>query len=71
GHIQRGGSPSALDRWLATRMGAYAVDCILDDSTGIMVGEQNHQLVKVPLSETQTKKKVDRYAYSLIRDLAI
>ncbi len=71
GHIQRGGSPSALDRWLATRMGAYAVDCILDNSTGIMVGEQNHQLVKVPLSDTQTKKKVDRYAYSLIRDLAI
>jgi 6-phosphofructokinase 1 len=71
GHIQRGGSPSALDRWLATRMGAYAVDCIIDGSTGFMVGEQNHQLVKVPLSETQQKRVVDRYAESLIRDLAL
>ncbi|MHA2174253.1 MAG: ATP-dependent 6-phosphofructokinase [Candidatus Hodarchaeales archaeon] len=71
GHIQRGGSPSALDRWLATRMGAFAVDCIIDGNTGIMVGEQNHQLVKVPLVETQKKKEVDPYARSLINDLAI
>lgn len=71
GHIQRGGNPSALDRWLATRMGAFAVDCIIEGSTGIMVGEKNHQLVKVPLKETQKKKQVDLYARSLIKDLAI
>ncbi len=71
GHVQRGGSPSALDRWLATRLGAFAIDCILEGSTGIMVGEQNHQLVKVPLKETGKKKSIDQYAYSLIRDLAI
>ncbi len=71
GHIQRGGSPSALDRWLATRMGAFAIDCIIDGSTGIMVGEQNHKLVKVPLKDTQKKKSVNQYALSLIKDLAI
>jgi 6-phosphofructokinase len=52
-------------------MGAFAVDCIIDGNTGIMVGEQNHQLVKVPLVETQKKKEVDPYARSLINDLAI
>ncbi len=71
GHLQRGGSPSAVDRWNATRMGAYAVDCILGGDSGIMVGEQNLKLVKVPLKDTQKKKSIDRYAHSLIRDLAI
>ena len=71
GHVQRGGSPSALDRWLATRLGAFAVDCILNEHTGIMVGEQNHQVVKVPLEETQKKKPIDSYAYGIIHDLAI
>ena len=71
GHVQRGGSPSALDRWLATRLGAFAADCILEGDTGIMVGEQNHQVVKVPLEETQKKKQIDPYAYSILHDLAI
>ena len=71
GHVQRGGSPSALDRWLATRLGAFAIDCILNGDTGIMVGEQNHQVVKVPLKETQKKKHIDSYAYSIIHDLSI
>lgn len=71
GHVQRGGSPSALDRWLATRLGAFAVDCVLQGDSGIMVGEQNHQLVKVPLEETQKKKQIDSYAYEIIQDLAI
>ena len=71
GHVQRGGAPSALDRWLATRLGAFSVDCFLNGDTGIMVGEQNHQLVKVPLIETQKKKPIEKYAFSLIQDLAI
>ena len=71
GHVQRGGSPSALDRWLATRLGSFAVDCVLEGNTGIMVGEQNHQVVKVPLKETQKKKSIDPYAYSIIHDLTI
>ncbi|MFX0126373.1 MAG: ATP-dependent 6-phosphofructokinase [Candidatus Hodarchaeota archaeon] len=71
GHVQRGGSPSALDRWLATRLGAFAVDCVIEGETGIMVGERNHQLVKIPLEDTQKKKPIDSYAYEIIRDLAI
>lgn len=71
GHVQRGGSPSALDRWLATRLGAFAVDCVIEGETGIMVGERNHQLVKIPLEDTQKKKPIDSYAYEIIHDLAI
>ncbi|MFX0084465.1 MAG: ATP-dependent 6-phosphofructokinase [Candidatus Hodarchaeota archaeon] len=71
GHVQRGGAPSARDRWLGTRLGAYAIDCILNGDTGIMVGERCNDLVKVPLEETQKKKSIDKYAYSLIRDLSI
>lgn len=71
GHIQRGGAPSARDRWLGTRLGAFAIDCILNDESGIMVGEKCNKLVKVPLEETQNKKSIDTYAYSLIKDLSI
>ncbi len=71
GHIQRGGSPSARDRWLGTRLGAFAIDCIITGESGIMVGERCNKLVKVPLKETQAKKAIDKYAYSLIQDLSI
>ena len=39
GHIQRGGSPTAADRCLATRLGAYAVKAVVEGETGKMVGE--------------------------------
>ena len=45
GHIQRGGSPCAFDRILASRMGAYAVDLLLQGKGGYCVGIQNEQLV--------------------------
>ena len=38
GHIQRGGNPSALDRIIATRMGSYAVELLLDGKSNIMIG---------------------------------
>ena len=45
GHIQRGGSPCAFDRILASRMGAYAVDLLLQGKGGSCVGIQNERLV--------------------------
>jgi 6-phosphofructokinase 1 len=52
GHIQRGGSPSAFDRLLATRMGVKAVEFLLEGSkTDVMVGLQGQSLVPVPLAE--------------------
>ena len=62
GHIQRGGSPSPQDRILATKLGAYAVECALQGKSGIMVGEQNQHLVEVPLPQTwQNQKPLDPY----------
>lgn len=45
GHVQRGGAPSAFDRILAARMGAYAVDCLCEGKGGICIGLVNNQLV--------------------------
>ncbi|KXF82743.1 6-phosphofructokinase [Enterovibrio coralii] len=45
GHIQRGGQPRAFDRILASRMGAYAVDLLIEGHGGRCVGIQNEQLV--------------------------
>lgn len=49
GHMQRGGSPTAADRLLATKLGAFAVDAALNGKTGVMAGELAGQLVLTPL----------------------
>jgi 6-phosphofructokinase 1 len=54
GHIQRGGRPSAFDRILATRMGSYAVDLILEGQKGIMIGSDGDKLITTSL-ETAVK----------------
>ena len=54
GHIQRGGNPSAFDRILATRMGSFAVELILDGQNGIMIGSDGDKLVTTSL-ETAVK----------------
>lgn len=51
GHLQRGGSPSAQDRILATRMGVAAIDAIQDDQRNVMIGTQNENIVYVPFSK--------------------
>lgn len=51
GRIQRGGSPSAFDRILAARMGAHAVDCLLDGKGGICVGMVNNKIVDYDIYE--------------------
>ena len=51
GHLQRGGSPSAQDRILATRMGVAAVDALLDGQRNVMIGIQNDAIVNVPFSK--------------------
>ncbi|MBK1642585.1 ATP-dependent 6-phosphofructokinase [Chromatium okenii] len=51
GHIQRGGSPVALDRYLATEMGVFAVQAALDGATLVLVGKQGQSNQLVPLRE--------------------
>lgn len=52
GHMQRGGSPSAFDRFLASRLGTAAVEALMDDQRSVMVGFQNHEVVLVPFNKT-------------------
>lgn len=51
GHLQRGGSPSAFDRILATRMGAHAVELLLSGKSDLMVGSKGEALVTLPLDQ--------------------
>jgi ATP-dependent phosphofructokinase / diphosphate-dependent phosphofructokinase len=57
GHVQRGGSPTAFDRILATRFGIRAVDLIRDGAFGMMVGLQGNRVVGVPLEEATAGPK--------------
>jgi 6-phosphofructokinase 1 len=51
GHLQRGGSPTAFDRLLATQLGSKAIDLIVSKSYGHMVAMQHSRLVKVSLKD--------------------
>lgn len=57
GHVPRGGSPSAFDRMLATRMGVEAVEGLLAGKTDVMVGLQGGEIVEVPLEKVATRSR--------------
>ncbi len=51
GHIQRGGTPTAFDRWLATRFGLHAADAVAEGDFGTMMALRGTDIVRVPLIE--------------------
>src|SRR5690554_4214457 len=57
GHIQRGGSPSGMDRVMASRMGVSAIDALLDDQKSVMIGMVNGEIVYVPFNQALKNKK--------------
>jgi 6-phosphofructokinase 1 len=57
GHLQRGGSPTAQDRILASRLGASAVDGLLHGHKDVMIGIQNDQIATVAFSDVVSKHK--------------
>ncbi|WP_037604825.1 6-phosphofructokinase [Streptacidiphilus rugosus] len=57
GHLQRGGTPSAFDRWLATRFGLHAVDAVHEGAFGQMVALRGTDIVRVPLAEATASIK--------------
>jgi 6-phosphofructokinase 1 len=57
GHIQRGGSPTARDRILASRMGYAAVKALQAGVSDVMIGEIGGKIVQVPLMDAINKKK--------------
>jgi 6-phosphofructokinase 1 len=65
GHIQRGGTPTARDRWLATRFGLHAIDAVHDGDWGKMVALKGTDIIRVPLSDATTELKlVDAALYA-------
>ena len=57
GHVQRGGSPGAFDRLLATRFGVNAMECLHQEATGVLVGLQKGQIVCTPYALVAGKTK--------------
>lgn len=71
GYIQRGGSPSALDNIMASRMGAMAVDCVLAGRCDVLIAWQQGRLLAVPLAEAQRQPhRLDLSLYELTGILA-
>lgn len=72
GHIQRGGSPSAYDRILASRMGVAAIDALLDEQRSIMIGIVNDEIVHVPFTKAiKDDKPVNEKLLGVIQMLSI
>ena len=70
GHVQRGGTPSAEDRILASRLGAGAIDCIEREEYGVLVGWVGGKIKTTPLKEVAGKiKKIDLGLFELARIL--
>ena len=68
GHLQRGGSPSAQDRILATRMGTAAIDAILDDQRNVMIGIQNDEIIHIPFAKAiKNEKPINRDLLNTLR----
>ena len=68
GHLQRGGSPIAFDRVLASRYGIAAIDLVDEGKFGLMVALQGNKIVSVPLKDVVGKrKKVDMKLYEIAK----
>lgn len=72
GHLQRGGSPTAYDRILASRMGSAAIDALQDDQRNVMIGIKNDELVYVPFTRAiKNDKPINRELLATLRRLSI
>jgi 6-phosphofructokinase 1 len=71
GHIQRGGSPTCLDRLIASRMGFAAVECLINGTHNVMVGILNNQLHYTPLDHAiKAKQKISEDWLRIVKILA-
>ena len=72
GHLQRGGSPTAADRILASRLGVGAIDALLEGQRNVMIGIQNNQIVYVPfINAVKKDKPIDRSLIRVLDELSI
>ena len=71
GHIQRGGSPTCLDRLIASRMGYHAVECLIQGRFNVMVGIVNNKLNYIPLDyAVKAKQKLSPQWLKIVKILA-
>ncbi len=71
GHIQRGGSPSCMDRVIASRMGYHAIECLVEGRHNVFVGIVNNRMHYIPLNEAVKKKqRISEEWMKIVRILA-
>ena len=72
GHLQRGGSPTAYDRILASRLGVASIEALKEGQRNIMVGIKNEQIVYVPISRAvRYTKPIDKELINVLSILSI
>ena len=71
GHIQRGGSPTCIDRLIASRMGYAAVDALIEGNNNVMIGIVNNKIQFTPLDKAvKAKQKIDAEWFKIVKILA-
>lgn len=71
GHVQRGGSPSTVDRLLGSTMGAHAVELLQEEKTGLAIGYANGKLIEVSIDEAiNSKSQFNEKLYALANNLS-
>lgn len=71
GHIQRGGSPTCIDRLIASRMGYHAVESLLEGRYNVMVGIMNNKMNYIPLDKAvKAKQKITNDWLKIVKILA-
>ena len=72
GHLQRGGSPTTMDRVLASRLGVAAIECLRDGKSKVMVGVVNNHVAYTHIHEAiKTEKKLDPEEFRVAKILSI
>lgn len=72
GHVQRGGSPSAFDRIIASKMGARSVELLLEGKSGRVVGLKGNEVIDMEINDALAiEKNFDKYTYELTKILSI
>ncbi|MDX2008198.1 MAG: 6-phosphofructokinase [Meiothermus sp.] len=72
GHIQRGGSPTAADRVLASRLGSGCVEALLSGASGVAIGQVNDEIRLTPFKEAiERRKDINRKKYEMAKVLAL
>ena len=72
GHIQRGGTPSAHDRVMASTLGYAAVEALMDDQKSVMIGIHNNEIDQVPFRKViKLKKQVDPDEMQMVEILSV